>query len=93
MSRKWAYQQNPGVLPRDSAQVVIVNPNNIFIVFDAGLEDGVVPNAIVSVLRDGRRVGKAMTQKVRDRITAAVLLPEWRTLEKVQVGDTVSLAE
>ena len=91
--RKEPYEMNTGVLPRDTAQVVIVNPNNIFIVFNAGLEDGVAPNSIVSVLRGGRRVGKAMASKVRDRITAAVVLPEWRTKDKIQVGDVVSLTE
>ena len=81
------------MVPRATAQVVVVNPNNIFIVFDAGLEDGVVPNSIVSILRDGRRVGKAMASKVRDRVSAAVILPEWRTQDTIQVGDVVSLAE
>ncbi len=93
MIRQTASRVSSGVMPRSTAQVVVVNPAYVFLVFNAGLEDGVMPNSIVSVLHDGRLVGKAMANKVRDRISAAVILPEWRTKDRIQVGDMVSLAD
>ncbi len=93
MVREWRIEEPSGELPRPAAEVVLVQPNNVFLVFDAGLEDGVLPNSIVSVLRDGRRVGKAMVSKARDRVSAALILPEWRTKDTIRVGDVVSLTE
>ena len=89
--RREAYQMQKNVVPRHEAEVLIVNAQYGFIVFDAGLRDGVAADRIVSVYRQGRRIAKVMVNKVRDKISAGMLLPEWATRETVQVGDIVGL--
>jgi len=78
------------LLSAGTAKVIEVNPNYFFIVFNAGFKDGVAPNSIVSVSRHGCLVGKVTASKVRDDISAAVILPEWRTKDGIRVGDIVS---
>ncbi len=78
--------------PRREANVVIVNPEYGFVVLDAGLESGFGKNSILDVLRNGRRIGKVMITKPRDKISGAVILPEWRTRDEIRSGDIVGMS-
>lgn len=78
--------------PRREAKVLIANLDYGFIVVDAGLEQGFGKNVVLSVFRDGRRIGKAMITKPRDSIAGAILLPEWRTRDEVRVGDIAGVS-
>ena len=89
-TRQEVYRVTPEA-PRQFAQILNVNTGYNFVVLDAGVVDGVKPDSILSVLRDGRRIGKVMVTKARDKISAAVILPEWRTKVSVAVGDPVEL--
>lgn len=79
-------------LPRREATVLFVNPDYGFVVVDAGLEQGFGKNAILNVMRAGRRIAKVMVTKPRDNLAGAVILPEWRTRDEVRVGDIVGIS-
>ena len=72
-----------------AAQVIQVNSVYNFIVVNVGSRDGVESGSIVNLVREDRLIGKAVIQKVRDNISAAVLLPEW-TQESIEAGDFVT---
>lgn len=82
-----------GDLPRREAKVLIVNSEYGFVVVDAGFENGFGKNVILDVIRAGRRVGKVLVTKPRDRISGAVILPEWRTRDEIRVGDIVGMSK
>jgi hypothetical protein len=79
-------------LPRREAKVLIVNKDYGFVVVDAGFENGFGKNVILDVFRAGRRVGKVMVTKPRDKMAGAVVLPEWRTRDEIRVGDIVGMS-
>ncbi len=79
-------------LPRNQAQVVHVNLELGFVVVNAGYEDGLDKNKILEILRDGHRIGKVMITKPRGKISGAIILPEWRTREEIQVGDQAGIS-
>lgn len=79
-------------LPRDEAKVVHVDLKYGFVVVNAGYEDGLDKNKILEVLRNGRKVGKVMVTKPRDKISGAIILPEWRTRDEIQTGDLVGVS-
>jgi len=79
-------------MPRREAKVVLVNPEYGFVVLDAGFESGFGKNIILDVMRSGRRIGKVMITKPRDKISGAVILPEWRTREEIRSGDMVGMS-
>ena len=60
-----------------------------FVVINAGWADGMREKAVLNILRDKKLVGKVVVQKVRDKLSAAVVLPEW-TKGEIQPGDLVS---
>jgi hypothetical protein len=78
-------------LPRREAKVLIVNKDYGFVVVDAGFENGFGKNVVLNVIRDGRRIGKVMITKPRDKMAGALILPEWRTREEIRVGDIVGV--
>lgn len=71
------------------AQVQHVNPSYGFVVINAGSNDGLKANSVVNIVRDKRIIGKAVVQKTRHDVSAALLLPEW-TKTEVRVGDVIS---
>ena len=77
---------------RREAKVVLVNPEYGFVVLDAGFESGFGKNIILDVMRSGRRIGKVMITKPRDKMSGAVILPEWRTREEIRSGDMVGMS-
>ncbi len=83
---------SPVAFPRREANVVLVNPEYGFVVVDAGFENGFGKNVILDVVRNGRRIGKVMITKPRDKMSGAVILPEWRTREEIRSGDIVGLS-
>ena len=60
-----------------------------FIVINAGRQDGMREKTVLNVLRDKKIIGKAVVQQVKDRVSAAILLPEWSKGE-IKPGDLVS---
>lgn len=84
--REWSSQ------PRREAKVVVVNPEYGFVVIDAGFESGFGKNVILDVLRKGRRIAKVMITKPRDKISGAIILPEWRTGDDIRAGDAVGIS-
>ena len=78
--------------PRREAKVVVVNSDYGFVVVDAGFENGFGKNVILDVVRNGRRIGKVMVTKPRDKISGAIILPEWRTREEIRSGDIVGMS-
>lgn len=79
-------------LPRGEAKVVHVNLEYGFVVVNAGYEDGLDKSRILEVLRNGRKVGKVMVTKPREKISGAIILPEWRTRDEIQTGDLVGVS-
>ena len=79
-------------LPRNEAQVVHANLEYGFVVVNAGVEDGLDKNKILEVLRNGRKIGKVMVTKAREKISGAVILPEWKTRDEIRVGDRVGVS-
>lgn len=82
----------PVAFPRKEANVVLVNPEYGFVVVDAGFENGFGKNSILDVVRNGRRIGKVMITKPRDKMSGAVILPEWRTRDEIRSGDIVGMS-
>lgn len=78
--------------PRRQASVLVVSQDYGFVVVDAGYENGFGKSLILDVLRNGRRIGKVLVTKPRDKIAGAVILPEWRTQEEIRVGDIVGVS-
>ncbi|MCG3176028.1 MAG: hypothetical protein MOGMAGMI_00966 [Candidatus Omnitrophica bacterium] len=72
-----------------AAQVQHVNAVYGFIVINAGSGDGIKNNDVVNILRDDKLVARAVVQKVRGDISAALVLPEWSNGD-VRPGDLVS---
>ncbi len=79
-------------LPRREARVLFVNPSYGFVVVDAGFENGFGKNVILNVMRSGRRIAKVMVTKPREKLSGAVILPEWRTRDEIRVGDLVGIS-
>lgn len=72
-----------------AAQVQHINPVYGFIVINAGTSDGIKTQDVINILRDDKLIARAVVQKTRADIAAALLLPEW-TNGEVRPGDTVS---
>jgi len=60
-----------------------------FVVINAGWHDGVREKTVLNIIRNKKLVGKAVVQKVRDRLSAAIVLPEWSKGD-IEPGDIVS---
>ncbi len=72
-----------------SAQVQHVNKIYQFIIINAGSHDGLRSGSVINVIHGDQIIGKALVQKLKPDLSAAVLLPEWSTAT-VEVGDFVS---
>ena len=72
-----------------AAQVSQVNPVYNFIVINVGQRDGVEEGTVINIVRDDHLIGKAVVQKARSTVAAAILLPEW-TKEPIEPGDFVT---
>lgn len=60
-----------------------------FVIVNAGTEEGLKKDTILNIARNNRLVAKAVVEKSRENVAAAVILPEWSQGE-VRVGDTVT---
>lgn len=72
-----------------SAQVQHVNDIYQFVIINAGSRDGLRGGSVINVIREDRIIAKAVVEKLKPDLSAALLLPEW-TLEPVQVGDFIT---
>ncbi len=72
-----------------AAVVEHVNTPYGFVVINAGTKDGLSKNSVFNILRDRKLMGKAVVQKARDHVSAAVILPEW-TKGEIKEGDVIS---
>lgn len=72
-----------------SAQVQHVNEVYNFIVINAGSRDGLKNGSVINVIREDRIIAKAVVEKLKPDLSAALLVPE-STLEAVQAGDFVT---
>lgn len=72
-----------------AAEVQHVNPVYGFVVINAGSSDGIKAHDVINILRDNKLIARAVIQKTRGDIAAALLLPEW-TNGEVRAGDRVS---
>jgi hypothetical protein len=72
-----------------AARVEYVDKLYGFIVINAGAKDGLRPESVINVLRNNKLIGKAVVQKVRPDVSAAVIISEW-TKEDVKIGDLIS---
>ena len=72
-----------------AAEVLQVNRAFNFIVINAGSEDGIQKGAVVNVIRDKRLIGKAVVEKTRQNVAAAIILPEWST-DSIEPGDNIT---
>ena len=81
----------PGAVPRASAEILIVDSDHGFVVMNVGRVDGVAPGSEISVLRDARLIAKVAAKQVRDKVSAALILPEWKYKTAIEVGDQIEL--
>ena len=72
-----------------SAQIQHVNEVYDFIVINAGAKDGLKNGSVINVIREDRIIAKAVVEKLKPDLSAALLVPESK-LEAVQVGDFVT---
>lgn len=71
------------------AQIVQVNKLYQFVVFNAGLRQGVKKGDLFDVTRSGGFVGKVSADRIAEQSTAAGILPDYITAD-FQIGDQVS---
>ena len=72
-----------------AAVVEHINAPYGFVVINAGTKDGLSKDSVINILRDRKLMGKAVVQKARDSVSAAVILPEW-TKGEIKEGDVIS---
>ncbi|MBI2094585.1 MAG: hypothetical protein HYT89_00245 [Candidatus Omnitrophica bacterium] len=75
----------------NAASVQNVNKLYGFIVVNAGTRDGLARDSVLNIVRHKKIVGKAVVEKAKSNMSAAVILPEW-TRQEIRIGDLVSLA-
>ena len=85
--------KEPTELPeasRASAEVLMVDSANGFLVANVGADDGLKEGSELAILRKGRFIGKAVVRKLRPDSSAAVISPEWAP-ESILPGDSVTI--
>ena len=73
----------------NAASVQNVNKLYGFIVVNAGTRDGLAKDSVLNIVRNKKVIGKAVVEKVKPNMSAAVILPEW-TRQEIRIGDLVS---
>lgn len=73
----------------NTATVTHVDEIYGFVVLSAGSKDGLKKDSVINIIRDDRFVGKAVLEKVRDNVSAAVILPQW-TKRRIKEGDVIT---
>lgn len=72
-----------------AARVEYVDKLYGFIVVNAGSKDGLKNESVINIVRGNKLIGKAVVQKVRPDVCAAVVISEW-TKEEIKIGDLIS---
>ncbi len=80
-------QQSSG----NAASVQNVNKLYGFLVVNAGSYDGLAKDSVINIVRNNKVIGKAVIEKAKPNMSAAVILPEW-TRQEIRIGDLVSIA-
>ncbi|GEM_PF-5875152 len=79
------------VKAHNDAQVVAVNTEFGFVVTNLGGADFKI-GRLISIYRDEVVIAHAKVDRIRDGMSTAVLLPEWKGVE-IRVGDSVTSAD
>ena len=61
-----------------------------FVIINAGAKDGLTKDTVVNITRKDKLIAKAVVEKVKDGVSAAVLLPEFSRGD-VKEGDAVAI--
>lgn len=72
-----------------AARVEYIDKLYGFIVINAGSKDGLKPESVINIVRGNKLIGKAVVQKIRPDVAAAVLVSEG-TKDDVKLGDLIS---
>ena len=72
-----------------TAQVQHVNDVYSFVIINAGSSEGLRSGSVINVIRNDQIIAKAVVEKLKPDLSAAVLIPEW-SREHVQVGDFIT---
>lgn len=72
-----------------TGHILSINDEWNFVVLDIGSNQGVIPDGMMMVHRDGALVGKVKVTSVEPSIAIADILPEWKQ-SPLQEGDTVT---
>lgn len=67
--------------PLLTGNVLVVNREFAFVVVDLGRANNLKLGDVLSVYRQGKFVGKIQVEKVEEKISAATILPDWKTIE------------
>jgi uncharacterized protein (DUF3084 family) len=76
---------------QSQAQVIAVNTEFGFVVTDLGGPD-LKTGKLISIYRDSTLIAQAKINKIRDSLSTAVVLPEWKGVE-IKAGDSVTFAD
>jgi hypothetical protein len=84
-----AKSPNQTFTPRTEAHVVGFNKEYRFVTLDAGSRDGLQDNMVLNILRNGKTIAKVRVERLREAVSAAMLVPESRLVE-IKSGDQIS---
>ena len=79
------------VIVEAQSQVIAVNTEFGFVVTNLGGPD-LKPGRLISIYRDDTLIASAKVNKIRDSLSTAVVLPEWKGIE-IKAGDSVTFAD
>ena len=89
IDRELVVPSAPPEAGRTEARVIEYNKTYNYITLNLGARDGLYPDMLLNILRNGRLVAQARVRQLRDDVSAAAILPEFRTSD-VRPGDVVA---
>ena len=89
IDRELVVPSTPPEAVRTEARVIEYNKTYNYITLNLGARDGLYPDMLLNILRNGRLVAQARVRQLRDDVSAAAILPEFRTSD-VRPGDLVA---
>ena len=79
------------VIVEAQSRVIAVNTEYGFVITDLKGPD-LKTGRLIFIYRDGTLIAQAKVNKIRDSLSTAVVLPEWRGVE-IKAGDSVRFAD
>ncbi len=73
----------------NAATVQNVNKLYGFILVNAGQDEGLKKDDVLNIVRHKKLIGKAVVERTKDNMAAAVILPDW-TKQEIKNGDLIS---